>query len=68
MEQNIKEYNPANYERATIEEYGYKNHKALELTWKIVEKVLLVFAIFMLYFAVLIIAIQSFNSSHIRRE
>ncbi len=63
MEQNIKEYNPANYERATIEEYGYKNHKALELTWKIVEKVLLVFAIFMLYFAVLIIAIQSFNSS-----
>ncbi len=66
MEQNIqkiKEYNPANYERATMEEYGYKNHKKLELTWKIVEKVLLVFAIFMLYFAVLIIAIQSFNSS-----
>ncbi|MBR4496460.1 MAG: ABC transporter permease [Acholeplasmatales bacterium] len=56
-------YNPANYERASIEEYGYKNHKALKITWSIISKVLVVFAIFMLYFSVLVIAIQSFNSS-----
>ncbi len=56
-------YNPANYERATIEEYGYRNYKALKITWSIISKVLVVFSIFMLYFAVIIIAIQSFNAS-----
>jgi hypothetical protein len=56
-------YNPANYERASIEEYGYKEHKALKITWSIISKVLVVFAIFMLYFSVIVIAIQSFNSS-----
>ncbi len=56
-------YDPKNYERATMEEYGYKNHKILKMTWKITSIVLLVFAIFMLYFAVIIIAIQSFNAS-----
>ena len=56
-------YNPANYERATIEEYGYKNHIVLKTIWSILSKVLVVFAIFMLYFAVIVIAIQSFNSS-----
>ena len=59
----MQEYNPANYERATIEEYGYKKHTALKMTWKIISKILLVFAIIMLYFSVIIIAIQSFNSS-----
>ena len=63
INQNPQGYNPANYERATLEEYGYKPHKALNMTWKIVEKVLIVFTVFMLYFAVIIIAIQSFNSS-----
>ena len=56
-------YDPKNYERATMEEYGYKDHKILKMTWKITSIVLLVFAIFMLYFAVIIIAIQSFNAS-----
>ena len=56
-------YNPANYERATIEEYGYKDYKALKIIWSILSKVLVVFSIFMLYFAVIIIAIQSFNAS-----
>ncbi|MBR6071370.1 MAG: ABC transporter permease [Acholeplasmatales bacterium] len=62
-ETSINTYNPNNYERATIEEYGYKEHKGLKLTWNIVSKVLLVFAVFMLYFSVIIIAIQSFNAS-----
>lgn len=56
-------YNPANYERATIEEYGYRDYKALKITWSIISKILVVFSIFMLYFAVIIIAIQSFNAS-----
>lgn len=60
---SINTYNPNNYERATIEEYGYREHKGLKLTWNIVSKVLLVFAVFMLYFSVIIIAIQSFNAS-----
>lgn len=48
---------------AVIEEYGYKDHKALRITWSILSKVLIVLSIFMLYFAVIIIAIQSFNAS-----
>ena len=58
-----KPYNPADYERAKLEDYGYKEHTALKKTWKIISIALLVFSIFMLYFAVIIIAIQSFNSS-----
>ena len=56
-------YNPANYERATMEEYGYKNHTILKNIWKVVSIVLVAFSIFMLYFAVIVIAIQSFNAS-----
>lgn len=62
-ETKVNTYNPNNYPRATIEEYGYKEHKGLKLTWNIVSKILLVFAVFMLYFSVIIIAIQSFNAS-----
>ncbi len=59
----MNEYNPSNYQKASLEEYGFKEHKALKMSWKIASKILLAFAIFMLYFAVIIIAIQSFNSS-----
>lgn len=57
------EYNPSNYPTATIEEYGFKDYKKLKIAWKIISRVLLVFSIFMLYFSVIIIAIQSFNAS-----
>ena len=63
MNEEVRPYNPNDYVRATIEEYGFKEHKVLKLTWKIISKILIVFAIFMLYFAVIVIAIQSFNSS-----
>ena len=65
MENNVlkKEYDPSLYERATLEEYGYKDHKALKMTWKIVSIILLVLSVFMLYFSIIVIAIQSFNSS-----
>lgn len=58
-----KTYNPADYEYATLQEYGYKPHTELKWAWKITKYVLLAFAIFMIYFSVIIIAIQSFNSS-----
>ena len=48
---------------AVIEEYGYRNHKALHITWSILSKILIALSVFMLYFAVIIIAIQSFNAS-----
>ena len=65
MENNVlkKEYDPSLYERATLEEYGYKDHKVLKMTWKITSIILLVLSVFMLYFSIIIIAIQSFNSS-----
>ena len=58
-----KPYDPSNYERATLEEYGYKEHKALKITWKVVSIILLVFAALMIYYSVIIIAIQSVNSN-----
>ena len=61
MEKEV--YNPANYERATLEEYGFKEHRVSKIVWEIISKVLVAFSVFMLYFAVIVIAIQSFNSS-----
>ena len=61
--QQNSNYDKNNYERATLEEYGYKDHHYLNLTWKIVSKILLVFSIFMLYIGVVVIAIQSFNNT-----
>lgn len=55
--------NEVKYPKATLEEYGYKEYKALKIAWKVLRIALVVFAIFMLYLAVIIIAIQSFNSS-----
>ena len=59
----IENYDPSNYHRATAEDFGYKEHKVLKMIWKIVSKILLVFSVIMLYYAIIIIAIQSFNSS-----
>lgn len=55
--------NTSNYEKATLEEYGYRDYKILKTIWKALKIVLVAFAIFMLYFSIIIIAIQSFNSS-----
>ncbi|MBQ9124317.1 MAG: ABC transporter permease [Acholeplasmatales bacterium] len=51
------------YEYATLEEYGYKEYKVLKCLWKITKIILLAFSVFMLYFSIIIIAIQSFNAS-----
>ena len=51
------------YPKATLEEYGYHEYKALKLIWRIVRILLVLFTIAMLYLGVFVIAIQSFNSS-----
>ena len=40
-----KPYNPDDYHRATLEEYGYKDHKVLKKTWKVVSILLMIFAL-----------------------
>lgn len=55
--------NEMSYPKATLEEYGYNKRKYLKLIWKILQILLVVFSIFMLYISVIVIAIQSFNSS-----
>lgn len=52
------------YEVATLEEYGFKEHKVLKIIWHVLRIILIAFAIFMLYAAIVIIAIQSFNKSN----
>ncbi|MDE6047909.1 MAG: hypothetical protein K2F56_04700, partial [Anaeroplasmataceae bacterium] len=51
------------FPKATLGEYGYKDYRALAMVWKVVKIILVVFSIFMLYLSVIVIAIQSFNSS-----
>lgn len=55
-------------EVAKLSDYGYKDHKALKNIWKILSTILVVIIIFMIYLSILIIAIQSFNSSSILTE
>ncbi len=63
MNEEVKAYDPSNYSYAKASDYGYKDYKALKMVWKILKYILLAFSIFMIYFAVIIIAIQSFNST-----
>ena len=59
-----KPYNPLDYPRATLREFGYRDYTWLKRVWKVVEILLIIFTIFMLYISIIIIAIQSFNSSN----
>lgn len=52
-----------NYPKATLKEYGFKDYKVLKYIWKVIKNVLIAFSIFMLYISIILIAIQSFNSS-----
>lgn len=52
-----------NYQSATLAEYGYKEHKVLKTIWKISKYFLLFITIFGLYLPIIIIAIQSLNTS-----
>lgn len=51
------------YPKATLEEYGYRDYTVLRHIWRVVRIILVAFSILMLYASIIIIAIQSFNSS-----
>jgi spermidine/putrescine transport system permease protein len=51
------------YPVATLEEYGYKDHRVLKRVIAISFRVISVLTIVMLYLSIIIIAIQSVNSS-----
>jgi len=52
-----------NYPKARLEEYGFHDYKILKFIWKVIKIVLISFSILMLYISIILIAIQSFNSS-----
>lgn len=52
-----------NYPKARLEEYGFHDYKILKFIWKVIKIVLIGFSILMLYISIILIAIQSFNSS-----
>lgn len=51
------------YPKATLAEYGYREYKIINKLWKLMRIILVIFSVFMLYSAIILIAIQSFNSS-----
>mgnify|MGYP000935003448 CR=1 FL=1 len=51
------------YPKATLAEYGFKDYKHLKSFFNIFSKMLVVAVILMLYLSIIIIAIQSVNSS-----
>lgn len=48
---------------AKIEDYGYKDYSTIKKIWKVISSILVVLIIFLLYLSIIIIALQSFNSS-----
>jgi spermidine/putrescine transport system permease protein len=53
----------SDYPIAKLEDYGYKEHKLWKKSWKIFNKVAMAFVLVMLYLSIIVIAVQSFNSS-----
>jgi spermidine/putrescine transport system permease protein len=52
-----------NYPVATLEEYGYKDYSKLRKVYKVSSKVVVALIVFMLYISIIMLALQSFNSS-----
>ncbi len=50
-------------EVARIEDYGFKDHHVLDKIWKIISSILCYIIILLIYLSIIIIALQSFNSS-----
>lgn len=55
-------------EVANLRDYGYHDFSVLKKIWKVISTILVVIIIIMIYLSILIIAIQSFNSSSILTE
>lgn len=52
-----------NYPKATLQEYGYKDYSSLNKVYKVFSKIAVFFIVFMLYISIIVLAIQSLNSS-----
>ncbi len=55
--------NNNSYPIAKIQDYGYHDYHVMRKIWKILSTILVVIIIGMIYLSILVIAIQSFNSS-----
>lgn len=53
------------YPEAKVEDYGYKNHRLLNKFYKVFSSILVCMIIIMLYLSIVVIFIQSINSSKI---
>jgi ABC-type spermidine/putrescine transport system, permease component II len=53
------------YPEAKVEDYGYKNHRLLNIFYKVFSSILVCMIIIMLYLSIVVIFIQSINSSKI---
>ena len=62
-EKEVKPYNPLDYPRAALKEFGYRDFRWLAKIWNVVRIILLIISVIMLYLSIIVIAIQSFNSS-----
>ncbi|CCV64659.1 putative ABC-type spermidine/putescine transport system, binding component [Alteracholeplasma palmae J233] len=51
------------YPKAALSDYGYKDYSKLKKVYKIISKILLGLIIFVMYLSILLIALQSLNSS-----
>lgn len=61
MENNVQNLNDVPV--AKLSDYGYRDYHVLAKIWKVVSTILVIIIIFMIYLSILIIALQSFNSS-----
>ncbi len=52
-----------NYPHATLEEYGYKDYRVFRKVYKVFSVILVALIVLMLYLSIIILAIQSVNSS-----
>ena len=52
-----------NLKVATLEEYGYKDYRKLSKIYAVLSKVVVGIIVFVLYISILVLALQSFNSS-----
>ena len=52
-----------NYPKAKLEDYGYKDYSLLNKIYKIVSWIIVGIVVIMLYLSIIMIALQSFNTS-----
>lgn len=64
MKQNEVKYIDG-IEVARVQDYGYKDYSVVKKIWKVISTILVYIIIFLIYLSIIVIAIQSFNSSSV---